>query len=239
MLKYQEKMKEYELTFESPVLDPAFVSKAKDFETKLAANQFTEEEIAAQDIELLELLNSTCDFQTIESEEVIEMRRKETIATAKAAIAEAETLEALANIGLAYKDFPEVMTILDTKVEKLKALALKQKNDHDAHMNELKRKQAIETGTKEINAAKYEDLQALGEKYKDYPELVTLVNDRHSKEKPVKDDEELKKKLLAKAEFNYTALRAMGITPTGNDMTVAGVRLEKEFLLEVYRVRRP
>jgi hypothetical protein len=233
MINYRELMKEYDVKLDNPVLDPAFVSKANDFEKKLEANELTEEEIKAWDAELVELFKKH-DLTEEESPEVIAARRNQAIAEAKAAIAEAETVDQLKALHGSLSEFPEVLPLITKKIEKLEADAKKQSDQAAAQI----RAKLITDASAEIKAAKYEELQALGEKYKEYAELVKLINERHSNEKPVKDTEQLKEKLLSKKEWSYAELKAMNIEPTGNDMTIAGVKLEKEMYFRVYSVRR-
>jgi hypothetical protein len=236
-LKYVELMKSQGIFIDNPGLDPAFVSKVNTFEQKLKDGSMTDDEIKAADEELTQLF-SAHEIIEEDSPEVIAERKRTEIAEAKAAIAESNDVKELSNLKGVYKEYPEVLTLIDAKITKINA-ATKQKQDQEAAQKaEEARAKIIEAGTKEINMAKYEDLQAMGEKYKEYPELVKLVNDRHEKEKPQKDDEDLKKQLLSKSEWSYTALKAIGVKPTGNNMVVAGVKLEKEYLLEIYSVRK-
>jgi hypothetical protein len=230
-------MEEYNVTLDNPVLDPAFVTKANDFEEKLKSNQLTDEEIKATDDELVALFNAH-DLSEEDSEEVKKAQRNESIANARLAITEASDVKVLTGLLKKYEDLPEVLPDIQAKITKLEKKAQEQANEKTEKENKEKRARLIEEGTKEIKDAKYENLQALGEKYKEFPELVKLVNDRHVAEKPDNDDEKLKATLLTKKEWSYGELKAKGIKPTGNDMTVAGVRMEKEYMLEVYRVRR-
>ena len=235
--KYQELMKSSGVTIDHPGLDPAFVSKVKTFEEKVGKNELTDDEIAAADSELVELFEKH-EITDEDSDEVKALKQKQSIADAKAAILESEDVKELTNMKGKYKEFPEVLPLIDKRIVKLEKDAEAAIKSKETQQAAEKRQKTLEEGTKEIKAAKYEDLQGMGEKYKDYPELVKMVNERHTNEKPQKDDEELKKKLLSKSEFSYSELRAMGVTPTGNDMTISGVRLEKEYLLEIYSVRR-
>jgi hypothetical protein len=238
--KYQELMKSSGITIDHPGLDPAYVSKVNTFEEKVGKNELTDQEITAADDELVELFKAH-EIIDEDSDEVKELKLKETIAEAKAAILESEDVKELTNMKGQYKDFPEILALLDKRIAKIgkdAEAAASTEKAREAALAADKHKKAIETGTKEINMAKYEELQAMGEKYKDYPELVKIINERHEKEKPQKLDEELKKKILSKSEWSYSELRAIGIAPTGNDMAVAGVKLEKEYLLEIYAVRK-
>ncbi len=233
-IKYRELMKEYKVLIDNPVLAPDFVSKAKDFEEKLAANQLTDDEIKAADDELCELFKTKHDFVDEDSDEIKAAKRGQVLSEARADIAEAGTADELKTLQIRFKDLPEVQPLITKKLQKL---------DDDAKKADEKKRaedqaKFLVDAEKEIKAAKYEDLQALGEKYKDHPELVTLINKRHADEKPGKGEAELKEKLLSKREWTYAELEALGIKPTGNDMKVAGLRLEKEYLFRTYSVRR-
>lgn len=230
-IQYRNLMKEYEITLESDVLNPSFVSKAKDFEAKIKKNELTDDEIAVQDNELVEMFNTMHNFAEEDSEDVKKIKRDSEVDKISLLIASAETIQEVEAIkGKHGKDYPEIIPVCDKKIKKYQdAEQARQQNEN----NDIIRK-----GTIEINNAKYEELRAMGEKYKDYPDLVKLVNERHENEKPEKKDEELATKLRAKKQWSYAALRELGINPTGNDMTVAGVRLDKEYLFAVYSVHR-
>jgi len=231
-IKYRELMKEYQVTLENKdnVLDKAFVSKALDFEAKLKNNQLTDDEITALDNELVDLFNTLHDFTEEDSDEIKKANHKAAVSEAKAAIAESGTIEDLVILREKYNELSEVHPLIDAKIDKLTKQG--QKND------DLKRQALIDNAKKEIAAAKYDELQAMGEKYKEYPELIAIINQRHKDEKPGNEETKLKDTLLSKKEWSYADLRALGINPTGNDMVVAGVRLDKEYLLTIYRVRK-
>lgn len=227
-------MKEYKITLESDVLDPAFVSKAKDFEKKLENNEMTDEEIKAADDELIELFNKH-DLSEEDSEELAAAKRERDLALAKKEVAEAETIVKLTEQKERFKkDFPEVVPLIDKKLVKLQKDAEKK----EAEEKQVALDKLFGIAKKEIAECPYDELQAMGEKYKQYPEMVELVRKRHEDEKPEKEQAALAEKLRAKKEWSYKELEALGIKPTGNDMTVAGVRLEKEYLLSIYSVRR-
>lgn len=240
MINYQESMKKAGVSLDHPGLDPAFVVKARAFEDKLSKGELTDEDIAAEDAELVDLF-AKHDIIDEDSEELAAAKHREALASARANIAETTAVDSLTTLLVKYKDLPEVLPIIEKKIKDIQDTKKKKDADDlkaDNLRKEKERRATIDSGTKEIAEAKYEDLQKMGEKYKAFPELVKMVNDRHEAEKPGKEEEDLRKKILAKSEWNYAALRALGITPTGNNMTVAGVRLEKEYLLEIYSVRR-
>jgi DNA repair exonuclease SbcCD ATPase subunit len=216
------------------VLAKDFVSKANDFETKLAANQLTDAEITALDDELCELFKTKHDFVEEDSEEVKKLKHNKDVSDAKAEIAEAETIVQLKTLQTKFKDLPEVLPLIEGKIKKIETADKKKQDDENAQ----KQAKFISGAKEEIKAAKYESLQSISEKYKEYPELVEIINKRLSDEKPGKGDEELKTKLLSKREWHYKDLEALGIKPTGNDMTIAGVRLQKEMYFNTYSVKR-
>lgn len=227
--EYKKLMKEYNVTLDNVVLDPGFCSKVTEFEEKLKNNQLTDDEMKAWDAELVELFNAQ-PHEEVDSEELKDVKHDKDVANAKAEIAEAETIEALTALQNKYNStLPEACELIPPKIAKLVKAAEKAEN--------AKKEQFITEAKKEIAAAKYDDLQAMGEKYKEYPELVEIIKKRHADEKPdpVKT---LKEILLSKKEWSYKELRGIGIEPTGNDMTVEGVKLEREYLLAVYSVRK-
>lgn len=230
-IKYRELMKEYDVTLENKdeVLDAAFVSKATEFEQKVVNNELTDDEIKAWDDELVELFNKH-NLSEEDSEDVKNLKKAKEISDAKAEIAETETFEDLNKLQVKFKDLPEVLPLIAKKLDIIEKAVNKTQEDNKAKF--------LTDAKAEIAAAAYDQLQAMGEKYKDHPELIEIVNKRHKEEKPGNDDAELAAKLRSKKEWSYAALRELGINPTGDDMTVAGVKLEKEYLLAVYSVRK-
>lgn len=227
-ITYRHLLKEYNVDLDNPVLDKAFVSKAKDFEEKLKNKELTDDEIKAFDAELVELFNTLHDFAEVDSEEIEKARKQKEFAEAKAAVSEAETIEDLQALETKFKkEFPELVPVIEGRITKL------QKKQEKESMDQL-----FAVAKQEIAESAYDNLQAVGEKYKQYPELVAIVNKRIEDERPKNEQNELAEKLRSRKEWSYKDLRAMGVEPTGNDMTVAGVRLEKEYLLNIYAVRK-
>jgi hypothetical protein len=232
-IKYRELMKEAGISIDHPGLDPAYVSRVNTFEKKLAGNELTDQEIKSSDDELIELFKAH-EISEEDSEEVKIANHAKAIAEGKASILEAETIEQLNTLRGPLKEFPDLLSLIDTKVAKIE----KAKSDQDDKDKKAQHEKMITQAKKEIGEAKYEDLQGLGEKYKDNSELIALIKDRHEKEKPGKQDDELKEKLLSKKEWSYKELRSMGITPTDENMTVFGVKLEHIWLCDAYRVKK-
>ena len=225
-IKYRELMKECKITLDSDVLDPAFVSMAKDFEQKLAEKKLTDEEIEQMDNELVELFSKNVVEE--DSDEVVKAKHDVAVANAEKEIEKAKTSEVLNKLHEKFKEeLPEVLPLIEQKLRDFKADEEKQATE-----------KLIKLATKEIQECPLDQLQALGEKYKKYPELVKLVNEKYNREKPKKENDELAAKLRSKKEWSYKQLEEIGIKPTGNDMTVVGVRLEKEMYFNVYSVRK-
>ena len=120
--------------------------------------------------------------------------------------------------------------MLDSKIKKF------QETENSKVEQEAKEK-LFKIARKEIAEIDYNDLGAIRQKYQTYPELVGLINKRIEDERKDWDDKELAAKLRAKKEWSYHELKALGITPTGEDMTVAGVKLYKEWMFNIYSTR--
>jgi hypothetical protein len=226
-IKYRDLMNEYKLTLMSAVLDPSFVSKAEDFEKKIEANQLSDDEIKAEDEELVKLFNELHSFSEEPSEDLKKAQHDKVVSEAKAEIAEATTLDDITFFENKFKDIPEVLPILEKKKKKFEEGA-----QRDATI------QLINFAKKEITECAYDNLQAMGEKYKEYPELIEIIKKRHVDEEPANRKTSLSATLKSKKEWSYPELIALGITPTGNDMTIEGVKLGKEYLFNVYSVQK-
>ncbi len=231
MLEYQKLMEQWGIGLDNDpnhVLDPAFVSKAKTLEEKIKNNELTDDEIKNADAELVEMFNKL-EKEEVDSDELADVKRQKDIAEAKAEIAESNSIELLNALKKKFKDLPEVLPFIDKKLEKFQTE--KERNEQEA-LNKL-----FAIAKKEIKEIDYDNLQAIGEKYKAYPELVAIVNKRIEDDRPQKEEKELAAKLRTKKEWSYKELQALGVKVTGEDMTVAGVRLEREFLFNIYSIR--
>ena len=230
-IKYRELMAEYGVTLESDTPSNGFKSRARTFEEKLKKNELTDEEIEAFDNELIEIFKTEHDLSEVDSDELAEAKRKADLAEAKVLIKDAETIQELNALNQKYKaQFPELIPVIVAKVEKLNQKA---SNDEAEAKEKL-----LKVAKDEVAQAAYSELGAYGEKYKTLPEIVEIVNKRIADEAPNEKDKELAAKLRSKKQWSYAELRAIGVEPTGNDMTVAGVKLEKEYLLTIYLVRK-
>lgn len=222
--KYQDLMKEYKISLDSPVLDPAFVSKVQEFETKSA--QLTDEELVIADQELCEMFTNLHELGEEENEETKKANRKAEIAEAKVEIAEANTLEELNNLAGKYIHLSDVQVMIEKKIKKLTDL----KADEEL-------KQFIDQASQAISSAKYEELSEMRALYEAYPDLITAIDKRLDEEAPAKQKSDLRTKLLEKREWDYNSLKAIGITPTGDNMTIEGVFLERQYLYKIYKIK--
>jgi len=230
-IKYRELMDEYGVTLEHDTPSNGFKSRARTFEEKLSKGELIDEEIEAFDNELVELFKTEHSLETVDSDELAEAKNKADMAEAKLLIKDAETIQDLNALNTKYKDqFPDLVPVIVAKIEKLNQKAT---SDEAEAMAKL-----ITLAKEEIAQAAYNDLGAFADKYKSYPEIVEIVNKRIADEAPNEKDKELAAKLRTKKQWSYAELRAIGIEPTGNDMKVAGVLLEKEYLLTIYLVRK-
>jgi hypothetical protein len=226
--KYKLLLKEHKLTLESDVLDPAFVQKAKDFEEALKKKELTEDQINAIDDELVELF-SHLEIEEVDSPELAKEKHKAKVLEAKNVIAAAETLDELKKLQKEYEALPELQPFIEKRIEKLEK-AVEEATD------KAEKEKFITDSTAEIAAAKYETLAGLSEKFKDHPDLVKLIEARIIKEKPAAKEMTIREKLQAakKRRWTYDDLIAIGIKPTGDDMKIEGVYLQREYMFKVY-----
>jgi hypothetical protein len=225
-IKYRAFMKEYKLTFESEVLDPAFVEKAKDFEKKLSRHELSDEEAAVIDDELMGML-AELEVTEVDSKEVKAANLRAEIAEAKNQVSEATSIDELKELQEKFAHLPGLDKFIAVRIERSE----KELNDKNA-------KKFQEEALQEIEQAAYADLSALAEKYKEHAGLLKKINGRIKDENPAKGQETPREKLAAakKREFSYDELRAMGIEPTGDDINVEGVILERQYMFKVYRI---
>jgi hypothetical protein len=230
-IQYRNLLKDWNLTLSSDVLDPAFVQKATEFETKIKNNELSDEEIKAWDDELVKLFNELHNFSEEESPEVKAANHKKDIAEAKNEIAEAETIEALTALQQKFAHLPELAPFIEKRIEKLQ---LAQKT---AEQNKF-----ISDAKEVIANTPYDNLPLLLEQpFKDHPELVKIIEARIEKEKPAPPEPETIRDKLQKArkrEWSYQDLKDIGINPTGDDMTVEGVFLERQYLYKIYKITK-
>lgn len=226
-ISYRGLLKEYNLTLQSDVLDPAFVQKANEFEEKVKNNELTDEEIKAWDDDLVKCFNDLHNFEEEESAEVKAAKHKAEIAEAKNEIAEADSLKVLTALQKKFFHLTELAPFLEKRIEKV------QKAAADAEQNKF-----INDATEEIKTAEYAGLPALLTKYKDHPDIVERIQARIEKDKPADPRATIREKLAnaKKREWTYTDLKDIGINPTGDDMEIEGVYLQRQYLFKIYRI---
>lgn len=226
-MEYEIVLKELKLTLESDIIDPAFLNKVNEFQAKLKNNELTEAEIKEWDDDLVKMFYELHPVTEVENEELTAANRKLAISAAKNEIADAETIEALTALQTKLAHLTELAPFIEKRIEKLQK----------AVTDEAQAK-FLSDATQEIKAAAYDDLQTLFEKYKDHLPLIEIINARIEKEKPVPVPETLRDKLskAKKREWSYADLKAIGITPTEQDMEIEGVYLERQYMFRIYKI---
>ena len=227
--KFEKLMAKWEIELDNPVCDPAFVTKVNDFRARLEKKSLTDEEITAWDDELTNLFQTLHELKEEESPEVKKAQRRADMAELKSKITDAETPEQLNALTPELENFPELQPLFDKRTEKLQKA-----------MEKVQKDQFFADAQAEIKETEYNDLAGLLEKYKDYPDLVVLIQSRIEKEKPIVKDK-TKRELLSEAkkrEWSYEDLKAIGITPTGFDMEIEGVTLTKQYMFKVYHITK-
>lgn len=223
--KYEKLMQEWEMNMDNPILDPAYVTKVKDFQTKLEKRSLNDDEITAWDNEICKMFVELHELREEDNPEMTKTKHRADMNELKNKIAEAETLEQVNALAGELENFPELQPFFDKRLDKLQKAAQSQQQA-----------QVLQ----EINSSPYETLPSLLEKYKDHPDLVKSIEHRIEKEKPQPKDK-TKRELLSEAkkrEWTYDELRAIGITPTGDDMEVEGVYLQRQYMFKVYRITK-
>jgi len=226
-MEYRKLMEKWEIKLNNPVLDPAFVQKATEFETKVKNNELSDEEIKTWDDELVKSFNELHTFTEEENIEVKEAKHGKEVAEAKNEIADAETLETLISLQTKFAHLPELTDFIQKRIDKVQKAT-----------TDNQQEQFTAEAQAEIKAWEYASLSDLLEKYKDYPELISLIEARIEAEKPAPKAETLRDKLSGakKREFTYEDLKAFGINPTGSDMEIEGVYLQKIYLYRIYKI---
>lgn len=220
-------MEDWDITLDHPVLDKAFVVKARKFEADLAEKKLTDEQIKETDAELLRILTEEHKFEEVDSDEVVKEKLRNRILEAKNKISEAESVEAIEALQEEYSDvYKELKEFIAKRIEKLQKAA-----DSEA------RKKVVDEGSLEIEAADDDVLESLQDKYKDYPELLKKISARIEK-RPAKD-KTLREKILDRKKRGWTfdELREVGVKVTGDDMNVEGIVFERQYGFKVYHIR--
>ncbi len=224
---YEVKLKELGLKLDNAILDPAFVTKVNDFQDKVKKHELTDEETTAIDQELCAMLDQL-EVEDVENEETKQANLKKEFAEAKAEVLEAEDDEEKLNqLAGKFLHLPEIQKLIEKRLQNIQGKRTAEEQ-----------KKFKGEATEAIKTATYEMLPGLLESYKDHPDLIKAINHRIESENPAKNEDALKNKLLTKKEWSYAELKELGITPTGNDMRVAGLKLEKEMFFNIYSVRK-
>ena len=207
MLKYQKKLDEFQIeSLKDEALDPAFVEKATDFEGKIKTGVLTDEEISAIDDELCELFDKLHNFEDVDSQEVIQLQRQNTILQGKQKVDKENSIDGLKALLEEYKDFDEVTEIAN---EKLSILIVKQKEEQAKQKAEQSKKEAEEKARKA---------------------------EEEKKQKEINEKLSIQERLLKKRIWDYKELRELGINPTGEDMVCHNVILRRRYLFQAYEV---
>lgn len=224
--EFENLMKGLDLTMDSEVLDRAFVAKVTDFKDKLAKKQLTDDEIEATDKELVEMLNKL-EVIVEDDEELKAAKLKAEISEAKAEVVQAETEEALNQLAGKYLHLTVIQELIEKRLKSIRGKKEKEEKE-----------QAFNEAVEKIKKASPEQYQSLLQEYKDDPELVKIIEGLINAKKQDDPEKELREKLLEKREWSFAELRELGINPTGNDMKVAGLKLEKEMYFNIYSIRK-
>ena len=135
-------------------------------------------------------------------------------------------VEALNALKGKHTQYPDLVKAIEKKIIDLKA---------------KKKDQSKAEATQEVeNAKDIKSLNALKVKHSQYPDLGKVIEKKIltlEESKKASSKKTLKEKLLSQKEWDYSELKAVGINPTGEDMTVEGVFLERQFLLDIYLTR--
>jgi hypothetical protein len=234
-LLFKEKMDDLSVKgYDDPDLDPAFVQAAKEFDQAIEAGTLTDEQIAVRDKELLELFITSHKIEDVDDEETRQLKRENFIHAVKEEVSEISDAAKLEELLSEHKDFPELVTFITARKEKLVKAETKKREDF------------IQGANAEI--ANMTDIAALdiaAEKVKDIPELVELIKQRKAELKasqpkdPKTELTDLAKKLLTQEKWTFDQLRSLGIKVTGENMTVDTIVLKREYLFNVYTRIKP
>jgi hypothetical protein len=232
-MKYKQKLAEFDIkSLDDDNLDPAFVAKAKEFETKLEKGSLSDDEIASMDDELSKDFDELHEFEEVESDDVIQLRRQNTILSGKQKIESVSTIDELKAIAKEYEDFPEVVEIATNKAAKIKA-------EYDKKTVAQKALEDLKASIQ--NATSVSDLKVIAEENADNKEIVDLAKAKAAELNQKQEQEKtqtLKQKLLSQKHWTYPQLIALGVKPTGNDMVVEGVKLNRVYLFKAYETER-
>lgn len=226
-LDYRKLLKENKLALDSDILDPAFVAKAKEFEERLENKSLTDDQIKQWDDDLIKMFNELHTIEEEDSPEVQAAKRKADIAEAKEEITQAESIEQLKVLQKKFQHLPELAPFMEKRIDKFEKTAETEQ-----------RNKVISEAIELVNKANYNILPDLEKQYSEYPQVVKVIQSRIEKEKPA--ERAIREKLAGakKREWTFQELREIGIEPTGDDMEIEGVTLERQYLFRVYHITK-
>ena len=235
MLKFEKKLAEFDIKdLNDDNLDPAFVAKATDLLDKIKKGTLKDEEIAEADNELCNLFDELHDFEEVDDPKMTELQRANAVLQGKEAVNAAGSIDELQKVIAEYKDFMEVMDLAHVKIGSIQQ-KIDQENAKAETVNKIKL--AVDSAT---------SLDQLKEITKDFddqnPQVVEIVNAKiaelkeSAKQTEQNKNSEIQNKLLSKDSWTYGELRELGISPTGENMIVHGIKLDKVHLFKVYAV---
>ena len=228
-LKYKEKLAEFDIkSLDDDNLDPAFVAKAKEFEEKLEKGSLSDEEITTMDNELCKDFDELHEFEEVDSPEFIEIRTQKTILEGKQKVESAGSVDELKSIADEYKDYEEVVNLAKDKAAKIQA-EYDKKSEAEKAIADLKARIAGATDVTE--------LKAIAEEHADNKEIVEMAKAKATELNEAAQQQKvqtLKEKLQSKKTWTFGELTQLGINPTGDDMVVEGVQLERVYLFKAY-----
>ena len=142
---------------------------------------------------------------------------------------QAQTIEALDLLKEKCSQYPDLLKKVEKKISEAESMTQRQ------------------TAEAEIDEPSLDipSLTKLKKKYSKDADLVKRIDQRIKK---IQDDatsaesnkkKTLKDKLLSQEQWSYKDLRDLGIEVTGEDMTVEGVFLQRQYLFNVYIAKKP
>ena len=226
MYNFQTKMKEWGITsLDDPNLDNQFITEAKEFLKKVENKELDEEATKKADENLVELFEARHNENIVDSEELKaekvknqaliekneETRKANLIKQAAIDVSKNTNLESLEKLKGTYGEIPEALKIIEDKIKWVKDQQGKSQGQKDE---------------KELEAERLR---------------VEEENRKAAADKPTKDKIAGLKKLASIKGYyaTYNDLKNIGIQPTGDDMTIHGYRLIRQYSFKVYEIVAP
>ena len=235
--KFEELLKEHKIkSLDDPNLVDVWVTKAKDFLEKV--EDMTPEEAVAADDELV------ADFQRLHPEELIddpefvevkdqvkqntermnELEKKQRLDNlreqAKKDIKAVEKVEDLEKMKANYGELPDVLELIDKKIEELKKPPipiLDDKAKADKAKADKAKADKAKADKEKADKAKADKEKADKSKIS-RDKVITWLRDNHNK------------------SVDYEMLKKMGIKPTGDNMVIDGIKLLRRYYFKVYTI---